>query len=264
MPLERLVDVPAVRVDVTGSGTTAIDAPALLPYELRGRAVLLHTGHDRLWGTDAYGHDNPFLTAAAVKLLADAGAAIVGIDSVNIDDPADLTRPARFRAPRGRHPDLRAPHEPRRCAGRGRVVQRNPGAGPRNRHVPGPCSRCDPGVEAAGVPLERLVVTIRAIGITRPVCSVRREMRQLLDMRVPQPVALGAFPVDLDSAAGRLVAELELDVGMRFEVRHPRRRVLGAPGGSRDAYASPSLEIVRTERRRSPVFAPVEYMTMIG
>ena len=67
LPLERLVDVPAVRVDVTGSGTTAIDAPALLPYELRGRAVLVHTGHDRLWGTDAYGHDNPFLTAAAAK-----------------------------------------------------------------------------------------------------------------------------------------------------------------------------------------------------
>ena len=149
LPLERLVDVPAVRVDVTGSGTTAIDAPALLPYELRGRAVLVHTGHDRLWGTDAYGHDNPFLTAAAAKLLADAGAAIVGIDSVNIDDPADLTRPAHS-GPRGRHPDLRAPHEPRRCAGRRRVVQRNPGAGPRNRHVPGPCSRGDPGVEARG------------------------------------------------------------------------------------------------------------------
>jgi kynurenine formamidase len=94
LPLGRLVDVPAVRVDVTGSGTTAIDAPALLPYELTGRAVLVHTGHDRRWGTDAYGHDNPFLTAAAVKLLVDAGATIVGIDSVNIDDPADLTRPA--------------------------------------------------------------------------------------------------------------------------------------------------------------------------
>ena len=94
LSLEQLVDVPAVRVDVTGSGTAAVDAPALLQYELSGRAVLVHTGHDRHWGTEAYGHDNPFLTAAAVKLLADAGAAIVGIDSVNIDDPADLARPA--------------------------------------------------------------------------------------------------------------------------------------------------------------------------
>ena len=30
----------------------------------------------------------------AVDLLVEAGAAIVGIDSLNIDDPADLTRPA--------------------------------------------------------------------------------------------------------------------------------------------------------------------------
>ena len=94
LPLERLVNVPAVRVDVTGTSSRAVDAPALLPYDLAGRAVLIHTGHDRHWGTDAYGRDNPFLTAAAVDLLVEAGAAIVGIDSLNIDDPADLARPA--------------------------------------------------------------------------------------------------------------------------------------------------------------------------
>ena len=94
LPLERLVDVPAVRVDVTGSGSRAVDARALLPYDFAGRAVLVHTGHDRHWGTEAYGRDNPFLTKDAVDLLVDARAAIVGIDSLNIDDPADLTRPA--------------------------------------------------------------------------------------------------------------------------------------------------------------------------
>ena len=94
LPLERLVDVPAVRVDVTGAATLAVDAPALLPYDLAGKAVLVHTGFDRHWGTEAYGHDNPFLTAAAVELLVSEGAAIVGIDSLNIDDPADLARPA--------------------------------------------------------------------------------------------------------------------------------------------------------------------------
>jgi arylformamidase len=94
LPLERLVDVPAVRVDVTGSASRAVDVRALLPYDLAGRAVLIHTGHDRHWGTDAYGRDDPFLTAAAVDLLVESGAAIVGIDSLNIDDPADLTRPA--------------------------------------------------------------------------------------------------------------------------------------------------------------------------
>ena len=55
LPLERLVDVPAVRVDVTGSSVArAVDARALVPYDLAGRAVLVHTGHDRHWGTDAY------------------------------------------------------------------------------------------------------------------------------------------------------------------------------------------------------------------
>ena len=94
LPLERLVDVPAVRIDVTGSTSLAVDAPALLPYELAGKAVLVHTGFDRHWGTEAYGHDNPYLTAAAVELLVREGAALVGIDSLNIDDPADLARPA--------------------------------------------------------------------------------------------------------------------------------------------------------------------------
>ena len=94
LPLERLVDVPAVRVEMTGSASRAVDARALLPYDLAGRAVLIHTGHDRHWGTDAYGRDNPFLTAAAVELLVESGAAMVGIDSLNIDDPADLARPA--------------------------------------------------------------------------------------------------------------------------------------------------------------------------
>ena len=94
LPLERLVDVPAVRVDVTGSTTLAVDAPALLPYDLAGRAVLLHTGFDRHWGTEAYGRDNPFLTPAAVDVLVREGAALVGIDSLNIDDPADSARPA--------------------------------------------------------------------------------------------------------------------------------------------------------------------------
>lgn len=94
LPLERLVDLPAVRVDVTGSAGLAVDALALRPYDLAGRAVLVHTGFDRHWGTDAYLRDNPFLTRAAAAMLVEAGAALVGIDSLNIDDTGDTTRPA--------------------------------------------------------------------------------------------------------------------------------------------------------------------------
>jgi kynurenine formamidase len=60
---------------------------------VRGRAVLVHTGWDRHWGTERYLSGSPFLTADAALYLADAGAAIVGIDSLNIDDLGDLERP---------------------------------------------------------------------------------------------------------------------------------------------------------------------------
>ncbi len=94
LSLEQLVDLPAVRIDVTGSAALAIGANAFRPYELAGRAVLVHTGFDRHWGTDAYLRGNPFLTRDAAALLVDEGAVLVGIDSLNIDDTGDPARPA--------------------------------------------------------------------------------------------------------------------------------------------------------------------------
>jgi arylformamidase len=94
LPPERLIDLPALRVDVRGSPSRAIDARALEPYDVAGRAVLIHTGFDRFWRTDEYLRDNPFLTRAAVELLVAEGAVLVGIDSLNIDDVGDLERPA--------------------------------------------------------------------------------------------------------------------------------------------------------------------------
>ena len=107
-----------------------MDARALLAYELPERAVLVHAGIDRHWGAEACGRENPFLALDAVELLVAEGAAIVGIDSLNIDDPGDLTRPSAFRAARGRDPDLRAPDEPRRRSCQRRLVQRDARAGP--------------------------------------------------------------------------------------------------------------------------------------
>jgi len=49
-------------------------------------AVLLHTGWDRLFGAEEYGHGAPFLAGEAAQALIDGGAVLVGIDSVNIDD----------------------------------------------------------------------------------------------------------------------------------------------------------------------------------
>lgn len=63
-----------------------IRAETLLDRDVRGAAVLLHTGWDRRFGTEAYRHGAPFLSGEAAQHLSDAGAALVGIDSLNIDD----------------------------------------------------------------------------------------------------------------------------------------------------------------------------------
>jgi kynurenine formamidase len=86
VPLESVADLPAVVVRVADSGERGVGPPALAALEVTGAAVLLHTGWDRHWGTEAYGGAAPFLTGPAARLLADAGARLVGIDSVNIDD----------------------------------------------------------------------------------------------------------------------------------------------------------------------------------
>jgi len=72
----------------------AIDEKVIGAVDVAGRAVLFHTGWDRHWRTDAYFTDHPFLTEAAAFALADRGAALVGIDSHNIDDTRGNKRPA--------------------------------------------------------------------------------------------------------------------------------------------------------------------------
>jgi kynurenine formamidase len=93
LPLERLVHLPAVVVDVRGSADRAIGAEALLPYDLSGRAVLVLTGWSRHFGTSAYGTGHPYLTGAAADHLVAERATLVGIDSLNIDDTTDARRP---------------------------------------------------------------------------------------------------------------------------------------------------------------------------
>ena len=61
---------------------------------MTGKAVLLHTGDDARFGTPGYAEDRHYLTRAGAAWLADQGAALVGIDALNIDDTADGERPA--------------------------------------------------------------------------------------------------------------------------------------------------------------------------
>jgi kynurenine formamidase len=94
LPLDRLVDLDAVTVNLSGSTSRAIDRVALAPYDVRKKAVLIDTGWDRHWRTDEYFEGHPFLTADAARHLVAEGVGLVGIDSLNVDDTNDPTRPA--------------------------------------------------------------------------------------------------------------------------------------------------------------------------
>lgn len=89
--LDILADVPGILI--RGEGT-AIDAASFKGYDCRKRAVLIRSDWSRHWGTEQYFNGHPFLTRDAAEYLVRAGAVLVGIDSYNIDDTADGTRPA--------------------------------------------------------------------------------------------------------------------------------------------------------------------------
>lgn len=73
----------------------AITAAVLKHLDVRAKAVLFHTAWDMRWRTEDYSNGrHPYLSADAAAFLAEAGAALVGIDSYNIDDTADGRRPA--------------------------------------------------------------------------------------------------------------------------------------------------------------------------
>ncbi len=95
--IERLADLPAVYVDATNRKGRAITPDFFENVNVQGRAVLVHTGWDVHFGKPNYAIDAPFLPRDTVELLVDRGVALVGIDSVNIDDLGDLSRPAHCR-----------------------------------------------------------------------------------------------------------------------------------------------------------------------
>lgn len=90
LDLTRLASLPGLCVRAEAQ---AVDAALFESLDVAGKAVLVATGWDRHWRSDAYFTGHPFLTEAAARLLADRGAALVGIDSYNIDDTARRARP---------------------------------------------------------------------------------------------------------------------------------------------------------------------------
>jgi kynurenine formamidase len=90
LELEALAGLPGL---VVRCDEQAVDAGAFEGLDVAGKAVLVETGWDRHWRTDAYYENHPFLTEAAARLLVGRGARLVGIDSHNIDDTRVPRRP---------------------------------------------------------------------------------------------------------------------------------------------------------------------------
>jgi kynurenine formamidase len=93
LPLSSLADIPAIVVRRPYQKGLVTDAADLKGLKVRGRAVLVHTGWDRHWRTETYFAEHPHLTGAAADWLMSAGAALVGIDSCNIDNMHVRARP---------------------------------------------------------------------------------------------------------------------------------------------------------------------------
>jgi arylformamidase len=93
LPLDRIADVPGIIVRQPWEMETAVDVTLFENLDVLGKAVLVQTGWDRHWRSERYGDGHPFLTAAAAKWLVEHGAALVGIDSYNIDDTRLRSRP---------------------------------------------------------------------------------------------------------------------------------------------------------------------------
>ena len=95
LELASLANLDGIVSRAKSEGQRTIDVSAFANLDVRGKAVLIQTGWDKHWRTEKYFEGtHPFLTRDAAQFLADAGALLVGIDSYNIDDTADLTRPA--------------------------------------------------------------------------------------------------------------------------------------------------------------------------
>lgn len=94
LSLESLANLSCVVARMEVSASRAIERLPFKASDLRGKAVLIHTGWDRHWRTDQYFEGFPYVTAELAQWLRDAGVALVGIDSHNIDCTDGGERPA--------------------------------------------------------------------------------------------------------------------------------------------------------------------------
>jgi kynurenine formamidase len=101
-------DVAALAVDELVLPGVVVDARGLDPGEdlpgdalptgadLEVAVVLFNFGWDRYWETEQY-RSYPYVSESLVERLIDAGVELVGVDTINVDDHRDPSRPAHTR-----------------------------------------------------------------------------------------------------------------------------------------------------------------------
>ena len=93
LPLAALANLECLVASIPSTIGPAIDRLPFPEADIRRRAVLVHTGWDRHWRTKQYFEGHPYLTGRLAAWLVAAGAALVGIDSYNIDSTDTGERP---------------------------------------------------------------------------------------------------------------------------------------------------------------------------
>lgn len=91
--LESFVDLDGIVIQVPFTDTLTVTEDHFKNYEVRNRAVLIHTGWDKNWNTENYYEVHPYLTKSAAEYLRDCNVKLVGIDSHNIDNTMGKSRP---------------------------------------------------------------------------------------------------------------------------------------------------------------------------
>jgi arylformamidase len=91
--ISDLADLPGIRINMPYSRSLAIDIDAFEGQDLEDKAVLIHTGWSEFWRTDHYFTPHPYVTARAASFIREKKVKLVGIDSYNIDDTRQKSRP---------------------------------------------------------------------------------------------------------------------------------------------------------------------------
>ncbi len=92
LELDSIANLEGVVVRI-GDSHTAIEPDKFSGLNVEGKAVLINTNWDKNWNTEKYFEGHLFLTKRSAEFLRESKAALVGIDSLNIDDTSDLSRP---------------------------------------------------------------------------------------------------------------------------------------------------------------------------